>query len=235
MNKFFTLLLGLACATALNAQNLTVTVNGNPVANGATVSAGNFEIFGGDNGYWTCHPEAFITCDEDLTVILEAKVPTLSGGNEVQFCPYGLCRTPVNGIAEASVNLVKDTPLSFETHLDVWSVLATDPCPTDIKADVEISVYYRLKKVFSFTLAFDSSNVGAINAVENEEGSVKLAGNNILEYNLPASTKLSIYSLNGSTVLQRTVNGHGSLSLDRLAAGVYLYKAGTLSGKLYVK
>ncbi len=232
MKKLFTLFAGVACVMAANAQDFTFTVNDAVVADESTVSVG----FDDSKGYWTSYPHIYISSTEDATVTLQVHIPSL--GNEfdqIMFCPGGYCREPnALGIATAELKLEKGVPSPLELHCELQSSIGKDVCP-EINAPVEITLISRNKPIFSFTVVFDSSASAGIDNVTASGDFVNLVAGNILEYNVPDSTKLDIYSLNGATVMERVVNGHGSLSLDRLAPGVYLYKAGELSGKVLVK
>lgn len=58
---------------------------------------------------------------------------------------------------------------------------------------------------------------------------------NVLNYNVATPTKLEIYTTAGALVLSRKIASVGSISLDALAPGVYIYSAANKSGKILVR
>ncbi len=56
-----------------------------------------------------------------------------------------------------------------------------------------------------------------------------------MSYKVDNPTKLAVYSTSGALVMSRTINAIGSLSLESLHPGVYIYTAGTKSGKIIVR
>lgn len=231
MKKIFTLIIGIACAIAINAQEFTCTVDGKPVENGATVTVG-YEYGRDGASFWESKPEIYLTASEDIFCSINTScVP----GTKVKFC-YGVCMDPIR---EGDFDVIKydfDLTAGEAEKLDIEysDTKAFDPNVVPARSSVDVIVSVMLKPRFTFTLVFDG-NVAGIDNVAGDGSYVNLVAGNILEYNVANGTKLDIYSLNGSTVIERTVNGHGSLSLDRLAPGVYLYKAGELTGKVLVK
>lgn len=231
MKKIFTLIIGVACAIAINAQEFTCTVDGKPVENGATVTVG-YEYGHEGSPFWKSVPEIYLTASEDISCSIKT---SCAAGTKVKFCKE-ICLEPVR---EGDFDVVEydfDLTAGEAEKLDVEysDFMAADQNVVPAKSSVDVIVSVRLKPRFTFTLVFDG-NVAGIDNVAGDGSYVNLVAGNILEYNVANGTKLDIYSLNGATVIERTVNGHGSLSLDRLAPGVYLYKAGELTGKVLVK
>lgn len=58
---------------------------------------------------------------------------------------------------------------------------------------------------------------------------------NVLNYNVANPTKLEIYTTAGALVLSRKIASVGSISLDALAPGVYIYSTANKSGKILVR
>lgn len=236
MKRFITLFSAAALVATISAQEVTVTYNGEKIENGSTLTVNDFK----NNGLWGSNPELKLTVSEDMSAPLKASYTD----SHIQFCPgaegeIGYCIPAVsqNGVlvAEKNFELTTTKPVDLAIHwTDDFENLGAEVCP-EVNSSVTFSVIRKLKPIYSFTLVFDSKYTAGIDNVAGDGSFVSLAAGNILEYNVPEGTKLDIYSINGSTVLERTVNGHGSLSLDRLAPGVYLYKAGKLSGKVLVK
>lgn len=237
MKRIITLFSVIALVATLSAQEISAVYNGKKIENGATLTVNGFENLG---GIWQSNPEIVLTVSNDMTADLQASYTD----SHIQFCPEpegelgGCIPAQKQGellVAGKTFNLSKDKKVDLKIHwTDDFTNMGAATRP-EVNTSVAFSVVYKLKTVYSFTLVFDSSYIAGIDNVAGDGSFVSLAAGNILEYNVPAGTKLDVYSLNGSTVIERTVNGHGSLSLDRLAPGVYLYKAGSLSGKVLVK
>lgn len=232
MNKIFTLIISIICAIAVNAQDFTCTVDGKPVENDGTVTVGYTYGQGAYDQFWSSKPEISITCSEDITCEIKT---SCQPETPVKFC-YGTCKSPVldNGFDVISYAFDLKANQAEKLDIEYENPRAFDKNVIPEKTSVDVTVTVKLRQRFHFTLVFDGNTAG-IDNVEGDGNFVNLAAGNILEYNVPEGTKLDVYSINGATVLERTVNGHGSLSLDRLAPGVYLYKAGALSGKVLVK
>lgn len=237
MKRIITFFSAIALVATLSAQEISAVYNGKKIEDGATLTVNGFENLG---GVWQSNPEITLTVSDDMAVALKASYTD----SHIQFCPepegeLGACIQPKKQgellVAEKEFNLGSNKNVDLKIHWtdDITNIGAAN-CPS-VNTSVAFSVVYKLKTVYSFTLVFDSSYTAGIDNVAGDGSFVNLAAGNILEYNVPAGTKLDVYSLNGATVIERTVNGHGSLSLDRLAPGVYLYKAGSLSGKVLVK
>lgn len=236
MKRFITLFSAVALVATLSAQDVTVTYNGKAIENGSTLTVG-FE----NNGLWESKPDLKLTVTSEMTAGIQA---TFTDGKHVQICPapegeIGQCITATQQgdifIAQNNYELTPEKTILLNLHwTDDFVNLGAAECP-EVNTSATVSITRKMHTIFSFTVVFDSKYTAGIDNIAGDGSFVSLAAGNILEYNVPEGTKLDIYSINGSTVLERTVNGHGSLSLDRLAPGVYLYKAGKLSGKVLVK
>ncbi|MDE6192129.1 MAG: T9SS type A sorting domain-containing protein [Muribaculum sp.] len=233
MKKLTTLLFGVMCAFATNAQDFTCTVNGQTVEDGGTVTVGY--TYGLDGApFWVSKPAISLTSSEDLSCLIKT---SCQPGTPVKFC-YGVCKDASleNGFDVISYDFNLKANEAEKLDIEYEDFTAADESVVPEKSSVDVIVSVKLRQRFHFTIVFDGKATAAgIDNVADNGNFVNLAAGNILEYNVPAGTKLDVYSLNGATVIERTINGHGSLSLDRLAPGVYLYKAGELSGKVLVK
>ncbi len=238
MKRIITLFSAVALFTTLNAQEFAAIYNGEKIADGATLIVNGFE---GTTGIWQSNPSIVLTASTDVNVGLK----TSYTDSHIQFCPkaeieeFGGCIPPSKMgdlfIAQKSFDMGPDNSIDLAIHWADDMENLGSPTKPNVLSEVAFSVIYHTRTVYSFTIQFNSNYTAGIDNVADNSNFVNLAAGNILEYNVPAGTKLDVYSLNGATVLERTINGHGSLSLDRLAPGVYLYKAGELSGKVLVK
>lgn len=79
----------------------------------------------------------------------------------------------------------------------------------------------------------DSEHDG-ISDVAVDNVNISYTRGNVFSYKVDKPTKLAVYSTSGALVMSRTVNATGTLSLDSLHPGVYIYTAGSKSGKILV-
>lgn len=76
---------------------------------------------------------------------------------------------------------------------------------------------------------------GIADVASDSTSDITFISGNVLNYNVASPTKLEIYTTAGSLVLSRKIAAVGSISLDALAPGVYIYKAANKSGKILVR
>ncbi len=79
------------------------------------------------------------------------------------------------------------------------------------------------------------SEVNGIKSVGKDLTSVALGYGNTLEYNAAQPTKLDIYNTSGALVMSSKIYSTGSISLDSLHPGVYIYSANGTTGKILVR
>ncbi|MCM1312924.1 MAG: T9SS type A sorting domain-containing protein [Bacteroides sp.] len=260
MKKIYTLLAAmLLTVTTAFAQTLGVTVNGVPMSDGVdytlslsldefkTVVPGDFEAH-----VYAMEPEVFVSSSVAQTVSVTAEDLDRIEGKAVegnaQICFGGQCE-PLETRNDYTVTKTKDmaagSSLDTETHISFGSVLIFDGEVWDGTVPtfpVERRIRLTVKagdEVFSFVLYFvcDPDNILSVNGVSTDN--VVNATAEGINYNLPESGVLNVYSANGAAVMHETVEGSGSVSLSNLSAGVYVYslKAGSkhYTGKVAVK
>lgn len=76
---------------------------------------------------------------------------------------------------------------------------------------------------------------GIADVTNDASAAITFNAGNVLNYNVAVPTKLALYTPAGTLVMSRTIASVGSLSLDSLTPGIYIYTAGNKSGKILVR
>lgn len=134
------------------------------------------------------------------------------------------------------------------TNLVVWAkdgtkvayALAEKPKVTFTETDLvittkDVEVNYSLENMARFT--YEVNDATAITNLQTDKTSVKLDGEFLLFPALKANSTVSLYSLNGKLVFNKTVRmtGKYSFPLSGLNAGVYLVNVNGLTYKFVKK
>lgn len=85
------------------------------------------------------------------------------------------------------------------------------------------------------TVLMLNTEVGGISSVVLNKDSVKLINSNTLAYNVSNPTTLKVYGITGSMAAKYTISGTGTLNLNNLAKGIYVYTDGNLKGKFVIR
>ena len=217
----------------MSAGEFSVLFENEPIENGSTVVFDGYslevmEYPGMDIKYyvWTVDPELYLVSDTADPMTIHAKD---LNGVKFKLCAGGLCQQGDN-ITKPVENIVPNQPLNLQ--LD-WEENGIDLSEIEIPAmEIAVEIYYTSNptEVFSFTLKMGGFNPAGVDSVGADDVNIVFKGN-ALYYDLPSASQISVYSLSGKTVLSKTVSGNGSLSLDGLSKGVYLYRVSGKSNK----
>lgn len=184
--------------------------------------------------------------DSDLSVRAEngSEITVeLKASEHVQFC--GIDGKCVQGeeITKTGTIFDEDDSSEFATaklEIDLstndWEGIAPDQLLHNIT--LEVKTYYSdSPEEYAYAkvvMTNKSASAGISDITIDADSQISLTGNT-LNYNVEEPTKLAVYNVNGGLVLSRTVAAEGSLSLDSLHAGVYIYSLGAKSGKILVR
>lgn len=158
----------------------------------------------------------------EVTVSTSAQQVPFCGGDNSQ-CIYATPASPAVKTFTLSANSPRDM------RIDMVGKIALD-APFDAKIDVSA-----FGESVSFTLRFLPSEEGAsLDGVGADASGISFSGR-LLTYNVAAPTQLTIFTISGQPALSRSISGHGSVQLDALPGGVYLYRAGNRTGKFVVR
>ena len=232
MKKIFTLLVLFATALTASAQ-LSFTMDGNTIENGATITSSKLDPSFTELGFVFFKPDVFVNSEKAGNVTVEVKA---LDGRSVDLCFGGNCISgknlskAVDLAAGASVNIQLEGGGMFITGTQTYKC--------------EVTAYYTSDRssTISFTIIMTNDpTVLAVGSVEAENDGVMFDGRT-MSYTFAAAAPrtVSLYTVSGKQVAQWNVDAAaGTLSLDNLQNGTYVYAvkgAGTnISGKVVLK
>ena len=184
-----------------------------------------------DVEYWPQGSKTEVYIDPDLYIYSE------KGGNvdiyvdanvSVQLCTIDNCEygekvnklnVPLTaGVARSLVFDYSETVADIDSY-QLPEIVAT------------ITAYYSGDPSSAITMTVKMGDVNAgVEAVAMNQNAIVFNGKT-LSYDVNGDSQLSVYSLSGKTVLNKSVAGNGSLSLDGLSKGIYLYRLTDKNGK----
>lgn len=232
-----TLLLAVLAAGAtmgLNAQTLAFQYEGENLENGASiVYKGYSEETLGLEGFIRieCNPEIHIVSTTDALVTVNVK-----SNLEVGLCAGGDCIKGTD-LTKNQVSLTANKPLDLQFDY-LYNDYEYDGGSIDIPAiDAVITAWYNEDPNNVIVLNVRMGGFAGVDSVISGTDAIKVAGRN-LNYDLAKESTISLYSLSGKTLMNKTVAGTGSINLGNLPAGVYVYRVngGTpKAGKFVIK
>ena len=230
MNKLYTLLTALLCATAsLTAQNITVKLNGQNIANGSTVEKYYAEDRTWDEELEDYNPGLYpeIVFSSAANGNVTAVLTSLDKSEDIGFCWGGECSMTfaANGYKATKADIAYNKKLHGEQNLEI-EVIHDTPWTENYTRELELTI---TQKGETFTcriiLGVDPEKAASINNVASKKPVV--FANNALCTNLDEPATVTIYSITGADVLSKNVNASGAVSLNNLPKGDYLYRAKT--------
>ena len=232
MKKIFTLLVLFATALTASAQ-LSFTMDGNTIENGATITSSKLDPSFEAMGFVMFKPDVFVSSEKAGNVTVEVKA---LDGRSVGLCFGGNC------ISGKNLSKSKDMTAgeSVDIELDGGGMMVrgtqTYKC--------EVTAYYTSDRssTISFTIIMTNDpTVLAVGSIEAENDGVMFDGRT-MSYTFAAAAPrtVSLYTVSGKQVAQWNIDAAaGTLSLDNLKNGTYVYAvkgAGTnISGKVVLK
>ena len=231
MKKIFTLLVLFATALTASAQ-LSFTMDGNTIENGATITSSKLDPTFAEMGCVMFKPDVFVSSEKAGNVTVEVKA---LDGRSVSLCFGGNC---ISG-----KNLSKSKDLTAGESVDIK--LEGGGMITGTQTyKCEVTAYYTSdpSSTISFTLIMTNDpTVLAVGSIEAENDGVMFDGRT-MSYTFAAAAPrtVSLYTVSGKQVAQWNVDAAaGTLPLDNLKNGTYVYAvkgAGTnISGKVVLK
>ncbi|MBQ8736909.1 MAG: T9SS type A sorting domain-containing protein [Bacteroidaceae bacterium] len=232
MKKFYSLITMLCISLGMTAQNLSLTVDGEPVENGSTFTkyyaSDKVEVIPGVLYNYGIYPEVVLTSlvNGNATVTLES----LGKEGDVAFCFGGDCAyldEKVGYKAEKSKALRKNTAEDLQLHVDHNnSGESTEPYTRELKLTIT-----QKEEVFTCTLilGYDAEKTSIDNFISNKP---VVFANNAINYSLAAEGVLEVYSVTGAIAMNKNIESRGNISLTGLSNGLYIYKIKS-GGKSY--
>ena len=232
MKKIFTLLVLFATALTASAQ-LSFTMDGNTIENGATITSSKVDPSFAEFGSVMFKPDVFVSSEKAGNVTVEVKA---LDGRSVGLCFGGNC------ISGKNLSKTKDMTAgeSVDIELDGGGMMVSGTQTYKC----EVTAYYTSDRssTISFTIIMTNDpTVLAVGSIEAENDGVMFDGRT-MSYTFAAAAPrtVSLYTVSGKQVAQWNVDAAaGTLSLDNLKNGTYVYAvkgAGTnISGKVVLK
>ncbi|MDY3670972.1 MAG: T9SS type A sorting domain-containing protein, partial [Prevotella sp.] len=227
-----TLLVLFATALTASAQ-LSFTMDGNTIENGATITSSKLDPTFAEMGFVMFKPDVFVSSEKADIVTVEVKA---LDGRSVSLCFGGNC------ISGANLSKSKDMAAgeSVDIMLDAGGMFISGTQTYKC----EVTAYYTSDRssTISFTMIMTNDpTVLAVGSIEAENDGVMFDGRT-MSYTFAAAAPrtVSLYTVSGKQVAQWNVDAAaGTLSLDTLQNGTYVYVvkgAGTnISGKVVLK
>ena len=232
MKKIFTLLVLFATALTASAQ-LSFTMDGNTIENGATITSSKVDPMFTELGSVMFKPDVFVNSEKAGNVTVEVKA---LDGRGVSLCFGGIC---ING-----ENLSKSKDMTAGESVDIQLEGGGMFITGTQTYKCEVTAYYTSDRssTISFTIIMTNDpTVLAVGSIEAENDGVMFDGRT-MSYTFAAAAPrtVSLYTVSGKQVAQWNVDAAaGTLSLDNLQNGTYVYAvkgAGTnISGKVVLK
>ena len=232
MKKIFTLLVLFATALTASAQ-LSFTMDGNTIENGATITSSKLQPSLAEMGFVMFKPDVFVNSEKAGNVTVEVKA---LDGRSVSLCFGGNCISGKNLSKSKDLTAGESVDIKLEGGGMMVKGTQTYKC--------EVTAYYTSDRssTISFTIIMTNDpTVLAVGSIEAENDGVIFDGRT-MSYTFAAAAPrtVSLYTVSGKQVAQWNVDAAaGTLSLDNLKNGTYVYAvkgAGTnISGKVVLK
>ena len=232
MKKIFTLLVLFATALTASAQ-LSFTMDGNTIENGATITSSKLDPSFEAMGFVMFKPDVFVSSEKAGNVTVEVKA---LDGRSVSLCLGNNCTSGEYHSKSIDMTAGESVDIKLEGGGMMVKGTQTYKC--------EVTAYYTSDRssTISFTLIMTNDpTVLAVGSIEAENDGVMFDGRT-MSYTFAAAAPrtVSLYTVSGKQVAQWNVDAAaGTLSLDNLKNGTYVYAvkgAGTnISGKVVLK
>lgn len=225
MKKFLLILSFLCMVQAASALNLSFWIGNQKITPGETVTFTDITVDTyPDYKEVTMKPSLFLMSDMySSNVVLTA---TCTSGQRIQVCTNGKCRSgetvTVNDFTlrpnqkfDIGFDFIEEFELADPIPTVVTTIEAEDPTETGSKIQFVIEMSDGEASI---------TEVKVVNKVSaNADG---------ISYSTDGATRLQITNILGVNYCSREVNGEGFVALPK---GLYIYRLGDKSGKIYVR
>lgn len=214
----FTFLAALAfVAGGAGAQSVDFVHNDEVVADGATVEVTELYNLSGD--YYYLNPEVNLRNTGEEAVDFTVSVTNVEG-ELLAFCGIdGSCVAPMPGVpVEKSGTIHPNETIDLDVHtMAFWNPAEAGYS----KVSYELT-YGDVMKTVTAVVDYDPTvSIDDVNAAK----SVFVADNQVVySFDAPAARQLNVYSVTGALVKQEALESAGTVSLNALGKGIYLYE-----------
>lgn len=223
MKKFYTILACAAIALGVNAQTVKFYNNDAEIANGSTAKfhdAPYDDAF----GWYEFKPDIKLKASSKITVVVKAECTT---GQNINLCFGGQCGEEAPTLTSQPCEMTPGEyyPLLYDlSSFDEFEeVISTEISVIDTSDDSVIN---------HITVVYEPAG-NSVSVIESDNAIKYIGGN--LYFDVDKAAELSLYSVEGSKVISTVIEGNGSISTTTLAKGIYVYRLGQKTGKIFVK
>ena len=223
----------LGGAFIANAQ-LSFVYNGEVVPNGATIEYYTYDQFPVTNtlDQISFAPIIYLQSASAANVNV-----SWNATESIDICIGGGC---VSGKVNEKSNLPFKAGEQQDLLLEYWLETNSGATPVIPQCSATIKAAYADgsgEVVITVVMGGENSVNAGVNSVSADVNKISVSGKS-LKYTVDKASKLSVFSLSGRTVIERQVSGTGSISLENLPGGVYLYRLNgnkVKAGKFVIK
>lgn len=176
-------------------------------------------------GGFMIDPHLSLLSTEDAMVNITARC---TSGQKIQMCAGGQCEN-------APTVRKEDITLQANVKLDLQFEYIDNQVDDQSQLPKNITTVFTIEgdEELSYTLVMNSDGSG-IQAIVDRDRNVAYANGELI-YDLSKPSKLTLCDTNGRVVLNAAVSGNGSVTLAKLAKGIYIYRLGQNTGKIVVR
>ena len=227
MKKFYLLLAGALMCMSAQARELTFYLGDQAITPGTTVTFNNPQVTDhGDYFEVKMAPDLYLSTNLfSNTIEITADC---TSGEQIQICAGGSCQMG-ESVTKKNVTINTNQKLDLEFHYS-GEFDAGEAIPT-VTTKFDAYDGESEESRTSFTLVMGPTTGLTI---IRDSAELTFDGHQLV-YNISGSSELVIADTDGRSVINTTVSGEGSLSTEGLAEGIYIYRLGNKSGKIYIR
>ncbi len=218
----------LIAAAPLSARELKFYNGNTAVEAGASLEFTDFTVTPIGNGMVEVSfaPDLYIWSDIFTNTV--SMTAECTSGEVIQFCPGGNC---VSGktVTKDDIKIMADQKVAIQYEY-IAEMNETDAVPTVV---TKISaVDSKHTEVTAEMTVIMNASAGVAEAIVSDNSFKAVKGG--ISYDFVGAAEVSLYNLGGEVVYHSVLDGKGTIDTVSLAPGIYLYKAGNKSGKIYL-
>lgn len=217
---------GLMIAGIANAKtiNFIEEESGNVIPSGSTYTSSNYEDIVVQRLY---DPKISVLCDESMTVEMTAECTT---GQTIMLCLGGNCVAGTT-VTKKNVQLLGGEPMPTQFEY-MW--MEGEDLPELVSTNLDIKETGVLGGGASSSIVVViNTNTGAVSTLKVDD--TFRYTNGVINYSVEKTSLVELYDTTGKCVLSREVSGNGTISTEGIATGIYMYRVGNKTGKIFVK
>ena len=230
MKKILSIALAVLFVTANMSARELKFYNGNIAVNqGETLEFADFTVTSIGNGMVEVSfaPELYIWSDIFTNTV--SMTAECTSGEEIQFCPGGNC---VFGktVTKDDLKIMADQKIAiqYEYIAEMSESAAIPTVVTKISA-----VDTKHPEVSAEMIIVMNASSGVAEAVVSDNTFKAVNGG--ICFDFVKESEVSIFTLTGEQVYSGCHNGIGTIDTSAFANGIYIYKVGKKSGKIYLQ